>query len=304
MKQFSDLLIEESIKKESVLVVGLDPQVNNMPNYLINRQNEKLNLNIITNAILNFNKTIIDVVHPYVVAVKPQLAYYEIYGSLGLQVLEQTISYAKSKGLLVINDAKRGDIGSTATAYAQAFLGNSPINGDAVTVNPFLGSDGITPFINESIRYQKGLFILLKTSNPSAYELQDLELKSGDLVYNALASLIKKLSSDTITGKYGYSSIGAVVGATYPNVAKNMREILPKQLFLVPGFGAQGGDTSNLKYFFNADGNGSIITSSRGIIYSYKNELPEKWETISKGIMEEIIEATVIRARDEINSVR
>ena len=297
MSHFGDKLISASEQKQSVLVVGLDPQIELLPRSLRGSSNED-----VANSIIEFNKIIIDAVAPYVAAIKPQLAYYEVFGSAGIFALEETIKYAKAKGLLIINDAKRGDIGPTAEAYARAFLSDSPMSGDAVTINPFLGSDGIIPFVRQTSQ-AKGLFVLLKTSNPSSNELQDLRLASEELVYEQVASLLKKLSKGTV-GASGFSSVGAVVGATYPDIAKQLRQKLPETIFLVPGYGAQGGDVQDLTNVFNADGNGAVISSSRAIIYSYIAERPEDWESLSKETIQEIIEAKAIQARDELNSIR
>ena len=297
MSHFGDKLIKASEQKQSVLVVGLDPQIELLPRSLRSSNNKD-----VANSIIEFNKIIVDAVAPYVAAIKPQLAYYEIFGSAGIFALEETIKYAKAKGLLIINDAKRGDIGPTAEAYARAFLSDTPMSGDAVTVNPFLGSDGIIPFVQQT-NQAKGLFVLLKTSNPSANELQDLRLASGELVYEQVASLLTRLSKGTI-GASGFSSVGAVVGATYPDIAKQLRQDLTETIFLVPGYGAQGGNVQDLNCVFNADGNGAVISSSRAIIYSYVAERPEDWESLSKETIKEIIEAKAIQARDELNTIR
>ena len=297
MSHFGDKLISASEQKQSVLVVGLDPQIELLPRFLRGSSNKD-----VVNSIIEFNEIIIEAVAPYVAAIKPQLAYYEVFGSAGIFALEETIKYAKEKNLLIINDAKRGDIGPTAEAYAKAFLSDSPLSGDAVTVNPFLGSDGIIPFIQQTPQ-GKGLFVLLKTSNPSSNEMQDLRLASGELVYEQVASLLKQLSKGTI-GASGFSSVGAVVGATYPDIAKQLRQNLPETIFLVPGYGAQGGNVQDLTTVFNADGNGAVISSSRAIIYSYMAERPENWESLSKEMIQEIIEAKAIQARDELNSIR
>lgn len=297
MSHFGDKLISASEQKQSVLVVGLDPQIELLPRFLRGSSNID-----VANSIIEFNEIIIDAVAPYVAAIKPQLAYYEVFGSAGIFALEETIKYAKEKNLLIINDAKRGDIGPTAEVYAKAFLSDSPLSGDAVTVNPFLGSDGIIPFIQQTPQ-GKGLFVLLKTSNPSSNEMQDLRLASGELVYEQVASLLKQLSKGTI-GASGFSSVGAVVGATYPDIAKQLRQNLPETIFLVPGYGAQGGNVQDLTTVFNADGNGAVISSSRAIIYSYMAERPENWESLSKEAVREIIEAKAIQARDELNSIR
>ncbi|MBD1371938.1 orotidine-5'-phosphate decarboxylase [Hazenella sp. IB182357] len=300
MNNFADLLIKEVLKKESSVVVGLDPNPDYFPLCLLDKGQS--DIKTITDSILAFNKMIIDVIHPHVLAVKPQLAYYEVYGSYGIYALEQTICYAKSKGLLVINDAKRGDIGPTAIAYAKAFLGDSPLSGDAVTVNPYLGRDGITPFLQERIDRTKGIFVLLKTSNPSASDLQDLQLKSGEKMYQRLAETLDHLAKDTM-GHYGYSNLGVVVGATYPQDASYIRSFLKHSLFLVPGYGAQGGKAEDLSCYFDENGMGALISSTRAIIYSYMQH-HEDWTNIDKNKIQESIEISTLQAKEEINAIR
>lgn len=301
MVNFADVLIDESKKKNSVLVVGLDPDIKFFPNCLLKDVDYSSNESI-ANAIYEFNKIIIDAVSDHVIAVKPQLAYYEVYGSYGIMALEKTISYARSKELIVINDAKRGDIGSTSAAYARAFLGNGTISGDMVTVNPFLGSDGYMPFIEAAQENNKGVFLLLKTSNPSSHEIQDLRLENGELLYFKMAEEIEKLASETI-GINKYSFIGAVVGATYPEEAKRIRKTLPHSIFLVPGFGMQGGKAEDLSVFFDVSGNGAVISSSRGIIYSYTNEIDD-WKKITENEMRRYITDATTKAKEQINEVR
>ncbi len=283
------------------MVVGLDPDVSLFPQFLM-KNIDSSSSESIADAIYEFNKITIDTVADHVIAVKPQLAYYEVYGSCGIQALEQTIRYARAKGLIVINDAKRGDIGSTSTAYARAFLGNGPISGDMVTVNPFLGSDGYMPFIEVAKENKKGIFLLLKTSNPSSYEIQDLKLENGQLLYFRLAEQIEKLAHETI-GINNYSFIGAVVGATYPEEAKKIRETLPHSIFLVPGFGIQGGKAEDLRVFFDHNGDGAIVSSSRGILYSYRNEQVD-WNKITETDMRTSILEAATKAKEQINAVR
>lgn len=301
MGNFADVLIRESIKKNSVLVVGLDPDPKFFPHYLLKDAGDTSDENI-GKAIYAFNKIVIDAVADHVVAVKPQLAYYEVYGSYGIRALEETIRYARSRQLIVINDAKRGDIGPTSAAYARAFLGSGPISGDMVTVNPFLGSDGYMPFIEVAQENGKGVFLLLKTSNPSSHEIQDLKLEDGRLLYFKLAEELQALASKTI-GEGRYSFIGAVVGATYPEEAKRIRDLLPHSIFLVPGFGAQGGKAEDLGVYFDRDGNGAVISSSRAIIYAYMNEIGD-WKNASAGEIERCIAQAAAEAREQINHVR
>lgn len=303
MRNFADVLIEESIKKESVLVVGLDPDIRFFPNFLLPSPHTASN-ETIADAIYEFNKLVIDAVYENVLAVKPQLAYYEVYGSQGILALEKTIDYARSKGLLIINDAKRGDIGSTSMAYAKAFLGKGTISGDMVTVNPFLGSDGYLPFVEVAKENSKGLFLLLKTSNPSSYEIQDLKLENGELLYHQLAEEINKLAIQT-RGANDYSFIGTVVGATYPEEAQKIRKRLPHCIFLVPGFGIQGGKAEDLRVFFDNNGNGAVISSSRGIIYCYTDKrVNDEWSGITKNEMFHQIKEAAITAKVQINEVR
>lgn len=301
MKNIADIIITESKKKNSVLVVGLDPNLNFFPNFLI-RDHLSESLSKVEAAIYHFNQIVIDAVVDNVVAVKPQLAYYERYGSYGIRTLEKTIRYAKSKGLVVINDAKRGDIGSTSDAYANAFLGNSPLAADMVTVNPLLGSDAYKPFIKKAQENGRGLFLLLKTSNPSSKEIQDLKLQDGSLLYMTIANHIKNISIGTL-GESNYSFIGAVVGATFPAEAIRLRKILPNTIFLVPGFGVQGGKAADMRNFFDTNGNGALISSSRGIIYSYTKK-KENWKDISEAEMFEIIKNTCISDKEKIERVR
>ena len=302
MKNFADTLIEHSIRKNTALVVGLDPDITYFPDFLFNDDTQTTEE--ICNAIIAFNKIVIDEVSDHVVAVKPQLAYYEVYGSEGIKALEETIKYARSKNLLVINDAKRGDIGPTSKAYAQAFLTNGSLSGDMVTVNPFLGSDGYNPFIEVAQENNKGIFLLLKTSNPSSFEIQDLTLKNGEILYIQMAKYINTLAIST-KGDNNYSFIGTVVGATYPSDAKRIRELLPHSIFLVPGLGVQGGKAKDLAVFFDKKGLGAVISSSRGITYSYYfNKKVKDWKNISQEQMSKSIAVATIKAKNQINNVR
>jgi len=299
MKNFGDILMKAVKEKNSALICGLDPNLDYFPLFL---KDTDMSEEKVGNAIFEFNKIVIDAVHESVVAVKPQLAYYEVFGSYGIRALEKTIKYAKSKNLIVIHDAKRGDIGSTSVAYAEAFLGNGSMAGDMVTVNPYLGSDGYLPFVNKAEKNGKGIFMLLKTSNPSSSELQNLTLENGNLLYEELANNIKKVTEETV-GENGYSFIGAVVGATHPMEAEKIRKELPHTPFLVPGFGAQGGDVDKMKVFFDKDGLGAVISSSRGIIYSYTKKVDD-WKNISEKEMGRIIGEKAKNDNELINRVR
>lgn len=292
----SDRIIEEAKKKNSVLVVGLDPNFRYIPKIF-----KRDTYSEIEDSLFQFNKLVIDAVHDQVVAVKPQLAYYEVFGSYGIRALERTIEYAKRKELIVINDAKRGDILTTSQAYADAFLGNGPLSVDMVTVNPFLGEDGYLPFIDNASRNNKGLFLLLKTSNPSSAEFQTQILKSGEELYIYFANIIKKLSENTL-GRYGYSFIGAVVGANHIADVIKVRKILKHNFFLVPGFGAQGGKAEDLKHYFDDNGFGSLISSSRAITYAYRDE--PNWEDIQEDKIYDFIRNKAISDNKSINKVR
>ncbi len=278
---FADRLVEAIQKKNSVVCVGLDPRLAQMPAFLIKKHVDNFGpgLTAVANAFLDFGKGIIDAVKDKAVAIKPQLAFYEEYGFQGIWALEETCRYAKEQGLLVIVDGKRNDIGSTAEAYARAFLSGTEIFGekvrtmeaDALTVNAYLGWDGIKPFADACAKEDKGIFILVKTSNPSSGDIQDRRTEDEKMsIANLMAHFVEAWGSDSV-GSHGYSSIGAVVGATYPGEAKHLRAIMPETFFLVPGYGAQGGSADDTKPCFNEDGLGAIVNSSRGIIFAYEN---------------------------------
>ncbi len=280
-----DKLIEGIKQKGNPSVIGLDPKIEYVPKSIREKSYKKHGetLKGAAHAILRFNRELIDAICDIVPAVKPQSAYYEMYGIPGIKVLHKTIQYAKQKGLYVITDAKRNDIGSTAAAYAAAYLGNTVVetqqieafSSDAVTVNPYLGTDGMQPFIEMCNEHQKSIFTLVKTSNPSSGELQDL-LVEGEPIYSRVANLVDKWGQQSI-GKYGYNNVGAVVGATYPEQAAMLRKQMPNTYFLVPGYGAQGGTADDVVPCFNADRLGAIVNSSRGIMCAYmKNGYDEK----------------------------
>lgn len=278
---FADRLMGKIDKKKSHVCVGLDPRLNRIPEEIREKAVEKYGhtLKAVAESFLEFNKGIIDAVKDYAPIVKPQMAFYEQYGHQGVKAFEKTVLYAKKQGLLVITDAKRNDIGSTAKAYADGHLGSPDFwegevlesKADSLTVTPYLGSDGIKPFVQSSLRYDKGIFTLVKTSNPSSGELQDLKTEEGELIYEKIAKLVAQWGEEVV-GERGYSSIGAVVGATYPKEAKSLREIMKNNYFLVPGYGAQGGGAEDVLPCFNEDGYGAVVNSSRGIIFAYQNE--------------------------------
>lgn len=273
-----DLLVQKIKEKGNPSVAGLDPKIDYVPEYIRKKAYAEYGQNLkgATEAIWEFNKGLIDALYDVVPAVKPQSAFYEMYGLCGEEVMHRTISYAKEKGLYIILDVKRNDIGSTAEAYSKAYLGKTMVDGvecdacgvDCVTVNPYLGTDGVAPFVNDCKAYDKAIFALVKTSNPSSGELQDL-ITDGKHIYEKVSECVNKWNEDTI-GSSGYGAVGAVVGATYPEQAVVLRKLMPKSYFLVPGYGAQGGGAEGVKPCFNSDGLGAIVNSSRGIMCAYK----------------------------------
>ncbi len=273
-----DRLIKAIEEKQNPTVAGLDPKLQFIPEYIKQASFEKYGntLEGAADALLTFNKGLIDALYDIVPAVKPQCAYYEMYGWQGMRALAETIAYAKSKGLFVMTDGKRNDIGTTMTAYATAHLGKTDINGemvpafdgDALTVNGYLGSDGVNPLLDICKADDKGIFVLVKTSNPSSGELQD-RLLDGAPVYEAMGKMCEGWGEDN-RGEFGYSAVGAVVGATYPEQLAHLRKALPHTFFLVPGYGAQGGGAKDVAGAFDENGRGAIINSSRGIMCAYQ----------------------------------
>ncbi len=273
-------LIAEIKKKKAPIVVGLDPQLKFIPDGILNKSIEKYgeSLEAAGDAIFEFNKGIVDAVYDLIPAVKPQIAMYEQYGLPGLTAFKQTVDYCRGKGLLVIGDVKRGDIGSTSGSYALAHLGKvtvgsrtfEPFGEDFATVNPYLGSDGVKPFIDICRSEDKGIFVLVKTSNPSSGEFQD-RLIDGRPLYELVGEKVREWG-ELCTDESGWSNVGAVVGATYPEMGKVLRDVMPKSYILVPGYGAQGGTGKDLIPFFDSDGLGAIVNSSRGIIAAWQKE--------------------------------
>ena len=300
-------LVERIKKLEAPIVVGLDPTLNFVPGFLLDKAvNEKgETLEAAANAIFEFNKKIVDAVYDLIPAVKPQIAMYEQFGIPGLMAFKKTLDYCREKGLLVIGDAKRGDIGSTSTAYAIGHIGKvkvgsteiAPFDEDFLTINPYMGSDSVVPFVEECKKYDKGLFILVKTSNPSSGEFQDQKV-GKKAVYELVGKKVDEWGAELV--KNGYSDVGAVVGATYPEMGEVLREIMPKAYILVPGYGAQGGTAAELKPFFNKDGLGAIVNSSRGIIAAYKQD---KYAEYGAEGFAEAARAAVIDMKNDIASI-
>lgn len=297
-----DTLIEKIREKNNPTVAGLDPKLDYIPEDIKKKSFEKYgeNLKGAADALFEFNKILIDSLYDIVPAVKPQAAYYEMYGVDGVDCLLKTINYAKDKGMYVILDAKRGDIGATSEAYAKAYLGKTEIgdnlypafDADCMTVNPYFGTDGILPFVNECDKNNKGIFVLVKTSNKSSGELQNLKTGSR-YIYECMADLVKTWGNELI-GTYGYSNVGAVVGATYPEEAARLRKQMPRTYFLVPGYGAQGGGAKDVLPCFNPDGMGAIVNASRSIMCAYM----KNGKSVGEAAREE-----AIRMRDDILSV-
>lgn len=275
-----DRLIQRIIELKNPTVVGLDPKLEYIPNYICEKhfKEKGTTLKAAANAIQEYNFALIDAIYDIVPAIKPQAAYYEMYGYEGVRVLYNTIQYAKEKSMFVMTDGKRNDIGATMEAYATAHLGRVDINGvefepfgaDALTVNGYLGTDGIKPLLNLCEKYDKGIFVLVKTSNPSSGELQDKKI-GDDTVYAVMGDMCEEWGSSQV-GKYGYSSVGAVVGATYPEQLIELRKRLPHTMFLVPGYGAQGGGAKGVAGAFDENGLGAIVNSSRAVMCAYKKE--------------------------------
>ena len=301
-------LIANIKKTGAPIVVGLDPMLKYIPEHIQKKAFAEFGetLEGAAEAIWHFNKEIVDKTYDLIPAVKPQIAMYEQFGIPGLVAFDKTVKYCQDKGLVVIGDVKRGDIGSTSTAYANGHLGSVTIGNtvcrgfdeDFITVNPYLGTDGIKPFVDVCKEEKKGIFVLVKTSNPSSGELQDKEV-DGKPLYELVGSYVDKWGSECV-GESGYSAVGAVVGATYPEMGKVLRKVMPKSYILVPGYGAQGGTADGLKPYFNEDGLGAIVNSSRGIICAYKQE---KYAQFGEANYADASRQAVIDMRDDINSI-
>ena len=298
-------LISNIKKTNAPIVVGLDPMLNYIPEHVQKKAFAEYGetLEGAAEAIWQFNKEIIDKTYDIIPAVKPQIAMYEQFGIPGIIAFERTVKYAKEKNLVVIGDVKRGDIGSTSAAYAVAHLGKVNVGSkafaafdeDFATVNPYLGSDGIKPFIDVCKEEKKGIFILVKTSNPSSGEFQDRVI-DGRPLYEWVGEKVNEWGADCMGD--GYSYVGAVVGATYPEMGRTLRKIMPKSYILVPGYGAQGGKGADLVDFFNEDGLGAIVNSSRGIIAAYKNA---KYENFGAENFGDASRAAVVDMVNDIN---
>ena len=300
-------LIKEIQKKDAPIVVGLDPMLNYIPEHIQKKAFEEFGetLEGAAEAIWQFNKGIVDATYDLIPSVKPQIAMYEQFGVPGVMAFKKTVDYCKEKGLVVIGDIKRGDIGSTSTAYAVGHLGKVKVgeksyygfDEDFVTVNPYLGSDGVNPFVDVCKEENKGIFVLVKTSNPSSGEFQD-RLIDGKPLYEYVGEQVAKWGEQCMGDSY--SNVGCVVGATYPEMGKVLRKLMPKTYILVPGYGAQGGTAKDLAPYFNEDGLGAIVNSSRGIIAAYKQD---KYAKFGAENYAEASRQAVIDMKEDINSV-
>ena len=299
-------LVKKIEENKAPIVVGLDPMLSYVPEVIKAKAfaEHGETLEGAAEAIWQYNKGIVDAVYDLIPAVKPQIAMYEQFGIPGMVAYKKTVDYCKEKDLVVIGDVKRGDIGSTSAAYATGHLGKVQVGSnlipvfdeDFATVNPYLGTDGIKPFVEECKKENKGIFVLVKTSNPSSGEFQD-RLIDGRPLYEWVAEKVAEWGSDCMGDAYSY--VGCVIGATYPEMGKVLRKLMPKQYILVPGYGAQGGKASDLAPYFNEDGLGAIVNSSRGIIAAYKQEKYAKFGEVGYA---DASRQAVIDMREDINS--
>lgn len=301
-------LNEKMLKMNAPVVVGLDPMLSYIPKHILDKAYAEFGetLEGVAEAVFEYNKGIVDAIYDIVPAVKPQIAMYEQFGIPGMIAFKKTVDYCKSKDLVIIGDIKRGDIGSTSEAYAVGHIGKVqvgnntfvPFDEDFVTVNPYLGSDGVNPFIKVCKEENKGIFVLVKTSNPSSGEFQD-RIIDGRPLYELVGEQVAKWGEECMGN--GYSYVGAVVGATYPEQGKILRKIMPKTLILVPGYGAQGGQGKDLVHYFNEDGLGAIVNSSRGIICAYKQD---KYASFGSANYADASRQAALDMIEDINSAR
>ena len=303
MKNAIDNLIDKIKEKDNPTVIGLDPRYEMIPKCIT--QKYAPTLEGASKAIIEFNKRLIDATYDIIPAVKPQIAFYEMFGIEGMKAFKETCEYAKQKGMIVIADIKRGDIGSTAEGYSNAFLGKTKIANkeesifdvEFVTLNPYMGIDSIKPFIEDCKKYNKGIFILIKTSNPSSGDIQDVKMKDGEELYTKVAKLVENWGED-LRGEYGYSSVGGVVGATYPEQLESLRKVAPHTFFLIPGYGAQGGKANDIAKAFDSNGIGGIVNSSRGLMCAYKSDL---WkDKFTEEEFEKATRAEALRMKEEL----
>jgi len=305
MKNIIDVLIEKIKETGNPTVIGVDTRYELVPECVRNKYSK--DINGMCQAMLEYSKALIDATYDIIPAVKLQSAYFEMYGVEGIKLYKEMIDYCKSKGMVVMADVKRGDIGSTSAGYSKAYLGKNIINEkeegifdvDFATVNPYMGTDCVKPFVDDCQKYNKGIFVLVKTSNKSSGELQDLKTEDGEEIYKKVAKLVNKWGEELI-GEYGYSAVSSVVGATYPKQLKELRELMPHSYFLIPGYGAQGGKAEDIALGFDENGLGGIVNATRSLMCAYKSDL---WK--DKYREEEYAQATraeAIRMRDELRA--
>lgn len=305
MQNQIDRLIEKIKETNNPTVIGVDTRYDMVPDCVKNKYSK--DIKGMCSAMLEYSKALIDSTYDIIPAVKLQSAYFEMYGVEGIKLYKEMIDYCKEKDMVVMADVKRGDIGSTSAGYSKAYLGKNTINEkeegifdvDFATVNPYMGSDCVNPFVEDCKKYDKGIFVLVKTSNKSSGELQDLKTEDGEEIYKKVAKLVNTWGKDLI-GQYGYSSVSAVVGATYPKQLKELRELMPHSYFLIPGYGAQGGKAEDIALGFDENGLGGIVNATRSLMCAYKSDL---WKDKFKE--EDYAKATraeAIRMRDELNN--
>lgn len=304
MKNAMDILIEKIKEYDNPTVIGVDTRYDMVPECV--RKKYSTDIEGMCKAMLEYSKALIDATYDIVPAVKLQSAYFEMYGLEGIKLYKEMIDYCRGKGMVVMADVKRGDIGSTSAGYSRAYLGKNIINDkeeaifdvDFATVNPYMGSDCVMPFVEDCKKYDKGIFVLVKTSNKSSGEIQDVKAEDGEEIYKKVAKLVNKWGEELI-GENGYSSVSSVVGATYPKQLQELREIMPHSYFLIPGYGAQGGKAEDIALGFDKNGLGGIVNATRSLMCAYKSDL---WK--DKFTEEEYAKATraeAIRMRDELN---
>ncbi len=305
MQNQIDRLIEKIKETNNPTVIGVDTRYDMVPDCVKNKYFK--DIKGMCSAMLEYSKALIDSTYDIIPAVKLQSAYFEMYGVEGIKLYKEMIDYCKEKDMVVMADVKRGDIGSTSAGYSKAYLGKNTINEkeegifdvDFATVNPYMGSDCVNPFVEDCKKYDKGIFVLVKTSNKSSGELQDLKTEDGEEIYKKVAKLVNTWGKDLI-GQYGYSSVSAVVGATYPKQLQELRELMPHSYFLIPGYGAQGGKAEDIALGFDENGLGGIVNATRSLMCAYKSDL---WKDKFKE--EDYAKATraeAIRMRDELNN--
>lgn len=303
MKNLMDRLIEKIKQMSNPTVIGVDTRYELVPDCVKNKYSK--DINGMCKAMLEYSKALIDATYDIIPAVKLQSAYFEMYGIEGIKLYKEMIDYCKSKGMIVMADVKRGDIGSTSSGYSRAYLGKNLINeeeesifdADFATVNPYMGSDCVNPFVEDCKKYDKGIFVLVKTSNKSSGEIQDLKTEDGEEVYKKVARLVNSWGEDLI-GENGYSNVSAVVGATYPKQLEELRELMPHAYFLIPGYGAQGGKAEDIALGFDENGLGGIVNATRSLMCAYKSE---RWQNeFSEEDYAKATRAEAIRMRDEL----